>query len=35
MDQIEIQTMTWHMSPDLTRGKILTWHVVWIIFKKN
>jgi len=23
------------MSPDLTRGKILTWHVVWIIFKKN
>ena len=39
MDQIEIQTMTWHVSTchltDLTRGTILMWHVAWIIFKKN
>ena len=39
MDQIEIQTITWHVSPywltDLTRGTILMWHVAWIIFKKK
>jgi len=34
MDHIEIQTMTWHVSPYWI-GTILMWHVAWIIFKKK